>query len=265
MFNFSSANILSATSLHPARMLAFALQTADADNSRLLIIFMGIAAISLLVLALVVVGVLIALAVVAMKASSTVSKTVQEVKAKVFPIIDKTNGLVGDLTPTIKAIAEKTNTLVGELSPTIKGITEKTNSLIGDLSPKISGISEDLHGITSRARDMVEFAEEKLHDFAPVVAGAKETLMEANATARAATDSTHRQVERVNEMVTGVLDWTNQLPIWLRTGLSLPGKKLGETAKQIRVKGWSVQTVAEELATLFNSKRAKSDDGSFVR
>lgn len=228
MLTVSSAASLSAMSLHSVRVLAFQVQT-DQSGSNLMVVFMGIAAISLLVLALVVVGVLIVLAVVALKAKAAIAKTTLEVKAKVYPIIDKTNGLVADLTPTIK------------------GITEKTHTLIGDLSPRVSGITEDVHGITSRARGMVEFVEAKLHDFAPAIDAGRETLMEATATARSANNKTAQQVERVNGMVTAVLDWTNQVPVQLQRGISVKGKKFGDAVEQIRKKGESMISATQGL------------------
>jgi hypothetical protein len=206
----------------------------DEGSGRLMLVFMGITAISLLILTLVVVGTLIALAIVGFKAKNAIGKTVQEVKSRAYPLIEKSTGLVSDLTPTIKSIAGKADALVGDLTPTIKGITEKTHALIEDLSPKVSGITDDLHGITSRALQMAEFGKQKLEEFTPAITAAKETFMQANATVRSANDKTESQVERVNGMVTEVLDWTSRVPAHFQHGLGAPGRKLDQVLKQIQ-------------------------------
>ena len=224
----SSRNVL-----HVAYIYSFQ-ASQDDGGGKLMVVFIGIAAISLLILTLVVVGTLIALAVVGFKAKNAIGKTVQEIKVRAYPLIEKSTGLVSDLTPTIKSIAGKADTLVGELTPTIKAITEKTHALIEDLSPKVSGITDDVHGITSRALEMAELGRRKLEEFSPAVTAAKETFMQANATIRSANDKTERQVERVNSMVTEVLEWTNRVPIRFQDGLGVPGRKLDEAIKQIK-------------------------------
>ena len=79
------------------------LQSTFDNDSHLLVVFAGIAAISLLVLVLTVVGVLVTIAVLGLKARTAATKTLAEVKGKVYPIIDKTNRLVGQMSQTIKA------------------------------------------------------------------------------------------------------------------------------------------------------------------
>lgn len=125
-------------------------QATEAGDLRLLTVFAGIAAISLLILILIVIGVLGALVFVALKAKAAATKIASEVKRKVYPIIDKTNGLVATL------------------SPTIQSITEKTNALIGDLSSSISGITGSVHGIVGNVEDMANLAKHKFEEFAPL-------------------------------------------------------------------------------------------------
>lgn len=183
------------------------LQSPVEGDTHLLTVFAGIAAISLLVLVLIVIGILIALVVVGLKARAAVIKSAVEVKGKVYPII------------------QKTDELVGKLSPTIQSITEKTDSLIGELSPKISGITDNVHGITGNIEHMSAAVKQKLDEFSPTLSAMNQTALKANDTVREANFKTHEQVERVNGMVTAVLDKA--------VGLS---EALGQAA-QVPVKG----------------------------
>ena len=223
------------TLLHSLCSLTIAqLQAPQGEgSSQLMVVFMGIAAISLLVLTLIVVGTLVALLIIGLKARTAFAKTLQEVKGRAYPLIEKSTNLVSDLTPTIKSIAGKADALVSDLTPTIKGITEKTHSLLEDLSPKVSGITDDLHGITSRALEITQLGKEKLEEFSPAVTAARDTFLQANATVRSANDKTERQVERIDGMVTDVLDWTSQVPAKLEHTLEIPGRKLSEVATKV--------------------------------
>jgi hypothetical protein len=100
-------------------------QPAAGGDLDLLTVFAGIAAISLLILVLIAIGVLGALVFVGPKATAAAIKTAAEVKGKVYPIIVKANGLVATLSPRIQSITEKTDMLIGELSPKISGINGK--------------------------------------------------------------------------------------------------------------------------------------------
>ena len=219
----------------------------DAGNGTLMLVFVGIAAISLLVLALVVVGTLIALTILGLKAKASLEKTMQEVKGRAYPLIEKSTTLVSDLTPTIKSIVGKTDTLVGDLSPTIKGITEKTHALIEELSPKIAGITDDFHGITSRGREMADVGKQKLEELSPAITAARDTFMQANATVRSANEKTKRQVDRVDGLVNGVIDWTNRIPDKLGNTLGVPGRKLDEAATRIKVESASLVRKSKNL------------------
>ena len=247
----SISNLATAAYLHSigARAILQLQSPQDQGSGRLMVIFMGIAAISLLVLALVVVGTLTALVIVGLKAEKALKKTVQEVKGRAYPLIEKSASLVTDLTPTIKSIAVKTDTLVTDLTPAIKAMTEKTHALIEELSPKLSGIADDLHGITSRALEITEFGKQKLEEFTPAITAARETFMQANATVRSATEKTGRQVERANSMVAEVLDWTNQVPARLEHTMGIPGRKFTKANERIKARGASLRSKGKSLWT----------------
>jgi hypothetical protein len=124
----------------------------NGEDGKLMLIFIGIAAISLLVLALMAVGALVALVVVGIKAKRSFGETVREVKGRAYPLIEKSTGLVSDLAPVIKSVAGKADALITDLTPTIKGIAEKTHVLIEEVSPKVGDITDDLHKISSSAK-----------------------------------------------------------------------------------------------------------------
>ncbi|WP_128912233.1 hypothetical protein [Granulicella sibirica] len=124
----------------------------NGGDGKLMLIFMGIAAISLLVLALLAAGALVALVVAGIKAKRSFGETVREVKGRAYPLIEKSTGLVSDLAPVIRSAAVKADALITDLTPTIKGIAEKTHVLIGEVSPKVEDITDDLHRISSSAK-----------------------------------------------------------------------------------------------------------------
>ena len=198
-------------------------------------------------LALVVVGTLIALTILGLKAKASLEKTMQEVKGRAYPLIEKSTTLVSDLTPTIKSIVGKTDTLVGDLSPTIKGITEKTHALIEELSPKIAGITDDLPGITSRGREMADIGKQQLEELSPDITAARDTFMQAIATVRSANEQTKRQVNRVDGLVTEVINWTVQIPARLGNTLGVPGRKVDEAATRLKAESASLVRKSKNL------------------
>lgn len=194
------------------------LQTPIEGDTRLLTVFAGIAAISLLVLVLIVIGILIALVIVGVKARAALIKSAAEVKGKVYPII------------------HKTDELVGKLSPTIQSITEKTDSLIGELSPKISGITDNVHGITGNIEHISATVKQKLDEFSPTLSAMNQTALKANDTVQDANSKTHEQVERVNGMVTTVLDKAVALSEALSRAAQVPIKGVASFATNAKGK-----------------------------
>ena len=207
LINVNVSSVFLAGSLAVSKGLAFQ-SPADSGDAHLTMIFVGIAAISLLILVLVVVGTLLALLIVGWKAMAAGAKTVTELKGKVSPIIDKANGLIGTLAPAIKSI------------------TEQTNTLIGALSPKIGAITDNVHGITSQVEQMSTFVKDRLHEFSPTIAAANETLKNANETVRDANRKTREQINRVNEIVSNVLEIATAIVETLHRGILAPARRL---------------------------------------
>ena len=205
-----AAGTLTGKSLIAAHSLMFfqAQDSINSGNSKLLMIFIGLAAFALLVQAAAVVGVAVGL----LKAKNVALKDLAEIKAKVMPFIDKSHGLVTDLTPQVKEITAKTNALIGDLTPTVKDITVKVQTLVADLSPQIVGITTKVHNIAGHVEEISSMAKDKVAEFGPTISAANDTVKQTNETVRAtlmdANDKTRAQVDRVNGMITGVLDST---------------------------------------------------------
>jgi methyl-accepting chemotaxis protein len=149
--------------------------TLDGQNVHWLMIFVGIAAFALLAQAIA----LIVLAGGALKGQKALAKQidglmvhVSDIKAKVLPLLATSNTVVTDLKPQLTHIAGQ-----------VKVITAHVE--------EISGVLRD-----------------KVQEFAPTISAANDTVQEANATLRAANARTLEQVNRVNGMVTSVLDAT---------------------------------------------------------
>jgi hypothetical protein len=180
------------------RTLAF-WQTPDltSHDMHLLMIFGGIIAFALLLQSLVIVFAAMA----GMKIQKDVMADVAELKAKVLPLADKAQAL------TVQISAVTT-----DLAPTIKNITTKIDI------------------ITGHVEHLSALAREKADEFAPTISAANETVAEANETMRDVNRKAQQQAERVNGMVSSVLDATAAVGNTIKRGIALPGRELGSLA-----------------------------------
>lgn len=215
----------SALAIHSLAMFQ-AQDSINSGNSKLLMIFVGLVAFALLVQA----AVMVALAVGGAKAQKAVMADIAEVKAKLMPIIEKSHGLVTDLTPQIKEITAKTNTLIGDVSPHVVQITAKVQTLVADLSPEIVGITRKVHAISGHVEEISVMAKDKVLEFGPTISAANETAAQANQTVRAtimdANEKTRAQVERVNGMISSVLDSTVKVARAVEYGVTQPVREV---------------------------------------
>ena len=214
MLMLGSAAAANAVHMSLASIHSLALWQQDSinsGNSKLLMIFVGIAATALITQAIV----MVAFAVIAAKAQKALMVHVEELKGKILPFVDNTHTLVKDLTPEVKKITTNLHTLITDLTPDVKEITAKVNTLVSDLSPEIKQITTTVHGITVKVEEIsghleeiVSVAKDKVHEFSPTISAANVTLMEANETVRAVNQRSREQVERVNVIVTGAIEAT---------------------------------------------------------
>jgi hypothetical protein len=177
-------------------------QDVVSRHDRLLMIFIGVAATALLGQALV----MMVLAAGAFKTQKHIMEQIEEMKAKVLPLLAKSDALVTDLAPQLKAIAAH-------------------GSKISDNVEEISGL-----------------VRVKLHEFGPTISAANETLVqanlvvrEANETVRDANRKTQAQILRVNGMVTSVLDATAQAGKAIQRGIEVPVHQAGNLLDAAKV------------------------------
>ncbi len=223
-----AAGVLAGKSLIAVHGLAMlqAQDSINSGNSKLLEIFIGLAAFALLVQATAVVAVALGL----MKAQKVVLSEIAEIKAKVLPFVEKSHGLVDDLTPQVKAITAKTQTLITDLTPHVKDITVKVQALVEDLSPRIVGITDKVHSIAGHVEEISMIAKNKVAEFGPTVSAANETVKQTNETVRATVmdvnGKTRAQVDRVNGMITGVLDSATKIGKAIEHGITQPAREV---------------------------------------
>jgi hypothetical protein len=156
--------------------------TLGTGTTRLLMIFVGIAAFALLAQACVMLG----MAVGAAKAQKKILGHVETINEKLLPLLDKSNVLVADLTPQLKDIAARAQTITGHVE-------------------EISGVVRD-----------------KVNEFAPTISAANQTLNEAAVTARDANARTREQVHRVDGMISSTLDVVSQMGRAIQNGITAP-------------------------------------------
>ena len=101
--------------------------------------------------------------------------------------------LVVELLKTRTKIMAIVEDLHGKALPIITSSTK----LIQDLTPKVQDITSNVQHISFIARNKVE-------EFEPTISAANITVKDANA-------KTHEQIVRVNEMITNVLNSTNEI------------------------------------------------------
>lgn len=151
-----------------------------------LMIFVGLVAFAMLVQA----GVMVAMAFIAFKVKTDLTDQLEEMKAKVFPLVAKSQELMLELTPKINDIASKT-----------------------------AAISANAENISAMVKD-------KLVEFGPTLTAANQTLLGANQTARIVNQKAQEQVSRVSDMVSGVLDATAEAGKAIQRGINVPVREV---------------------------------------
>ena len=177
--------------------LASAVLLQDAlgeGTTRLIMIFIGIAAFALLAQA----GVMLGMAIGASKVQKTMLGHIETINEKLLPLLEKSNVLVTDLTPQLKDIAARTKIITGHV--------------------------EEISGVV-RA---------KVNEFGPTISAANQTLNEATATARDANQRTREQVHRVDGMVSGVLDAAAQMGRAIENGIRVPVREVSNVVEGVK-------------------------------
>lgn len=158
----------------------------NSGNSKLLMVFIGIAALALLVQAML----LAVFALGAMKAQKELGGELKEFRHKASAFIDKANALTVELAPQVRDITARISTITNHI--------EKIAALV----------------------------DEKAAELSPTITAANKTAMEANETVAEANRKTREQVNRVNGMLTTALDATARLGVAIEKGITVPGREV---------------------------------------
>jgi len=155
------------------------LQGADsisAGNSKLLMIFIGIVAFSMLTQAIV----FIVAAVAAAKGRNRVLAIVEEVRLKTLPVIDSTHSLVHDLHPKMKVIADnlvETSHIVRskaqEFDTTVSDVNQRTRAQAARVDDMVTSVLNTTAGIASTIQKGVQIP---VREFSGLVNGLKAGL-----------------------------------------------------------------------------------------
>ena len=168
--------------------------TLGAGTTRLLMIFVGIAAFALFAQALVMLG----MAIGAAKTQKKILGHIETINGKLLPLLDKSNVLVTDMTPQIKEIAARTQVITGHVEAISAAVREKVN------------------------------------EFGPTITAANQTLNEATVTARDANARTREQVHRVDGVVSSVLDAAAELGRAIENGIRTPVREVSSIVEGVK-------------------------------
>jgi methyl-accepting chemotaxis protein len=135
-------------------------------NSRLLMIFVGIVAFSMLTQAIV----FIVAAVGALKASKRLLEIAEEVKSKTLPAIDKTQDVLHDLHPKVRVLTDnlvETSHIVRskaqELDSTITEVNERARAQTARVDDMVSSVLDTTSGIASTIQKGVQVPVREFH------------------------------------------------------------------------------------------------------
>ena len=167
----------------------------NSGNSKLLMIFIGLAAIALITQA----GGVVFMALKARKAQQELTSHFIELKEKALPLIATSHSLVTELTPEIREITSK----IGKIAAQV----EKLSLLVN----------------------------EKAEEFSPTISAANRTAAEANQTAQEINLKARAQVSRINGMVTTALDATARLGVAIEKGITVPGREVAGILSGLKV------------------------------
>ena len=181
----------------PYRALALfqAQDSINSGNSKLLMMFIGIAALALLAQAVVICVVGLG----AFKVMKEVQSQIGDIRSKAMPFIAETHALVTELTPKVRLITDNINT------------------------------------ITAHAEAIAAVVEQKTTEFSPTVSGINRTIADANQTAQDVNQKARAQVSRVNGMISSSLDAAARLGAAIEQGIAKPGREVAGIVSGFKV------------------------------
>ena len=186
-------------------LLAFQAETIDSNQMKWLVIFVGVAAISLAIVAL---FILVA-AIGAFIAYRDVSKEVGLLRNQANSLIGKSQTLITELTPQIRQITAKVDNITGH----VERLTALVHSKADEISPSITAANETFLHANETAR---------------------ETIRTTSATVQDANEKTRAQLTRVDGMITGALSSVARLGVAIEQGIAKPGREVAGIVAGLR-------------------------------
>lgn len=212
-------------------LLAVQAQTIDSSQMNHLVIFVAIAALSLLFMAIVVLFAILG----AIKAQKE---------------------LGGELT--------KFREDATQFRKDASLLITKSHDLVVELTPQVRQIAAKLETITGHVEHLAAVVHEKADELAPTVTAANQTVLEANATVleslrvtsatvQDANWKARAQVSRVDNLVTGALNSAVRLGIAIEQGIAKPGRELAGVAAGLKA---GLDVLAGAASRALNSRPA---------
>jgi hypothetical protein len=167
----------------------------NSGNSKLLMIFIGIVAISMLAQAAVLVG----SALFALKAQKELTSELKEFRARAAEVLEKSHQLVTELTPQVRSITAK------------------------------------VESITTHVEQLTALVHQKADEFSPTISAANQTILAANQTVLEANLKTRAQINRVDKLVSSALDATVRLGVAIEQGIAKPGREIAGVLSGLKV------------------------------
>lgn len=222
MLNTSLAGSLAYT-MHPLRSL-LAFQSGAADSSQMdhLVLFVGIAAISL---AIVAIFFLIA-SIGAMIAYRQVSAEAAKLRQQTNELIAKSQSLVAEFGPQVRQIAAKVDTITLH----VEQVAALVHAKADEISPTITA-----------ANQTVQQANETV----------RETIRTASATVQDANNKTRSQISRVDGMISSALDGVVRMGVAIEHGIARPGREVAGVIAGLKA---SFDVFATAAARAINSR-----------
>jgi methyl-accepting chemotaxis protein len=198
MLNISLAGTIAHTLPHPlSALLVFQADTIANGQFKWLVIFVGIAAISLLILALVVLGAIFA----GLKAQQELGGEIKKFRDDASQLIQKSNALIVEITPQIRQITAKVETITGHVEHLAALVHEKAD----EISPTVTAANQTVLEANATVR---------------------ETIRTASATVQDANLKTRAQISRVDGIITSALNGAVRLGVAIEQGIAKPGREV---------------------------------------
>jgi len=198
MLNLSLAGSMAHTLPNPlSSLLAFQAETITSAQFRLLVIFVGIAAFSLLFVALVILVAILG----AVKSQKELGGEIRKFRDEASLLINKSHDLVVELTPQVRQITTKVETITAHVEHLAALVHEKAD----EISPTITAANQTVLEANATVRD---------------------TVRTAHATVQDANRKTRAQISRVDGMITGALNGAVRLGVAIEQGIAKPGREV---------------------------------------